>query len=296
MRRARSATGASTILPSITATPRPAACASSRAVTILRARVISSPDGEAWESMAFISEAGVDLRDPKLSVTPDGRLMLLGDRSTWSQAGEQTYRSWVSFSDDGARWTPPQRILGDGEWLWRVTWVEGQALGVAYFRSKEKGTWMSRLYASQGGVDYERLVEFSVLPGLTEATLRAGDAGVLHCLHRRDEGTSTALLGTGRPPWKEWTWKDCGFYFGGPNVLLHGGRWYAAGRWMVGPPRTVLARVGWERGTLEPVLELPSGGDTSYPGLVSQGNELWISYYSSHEGKTAIYLARVETE
>ena len=41
-------------------------------------------------------------------------------------------------------------------------------------------------------------------------------------------------------------------------------------------------------------VTLPSGGDNSYPGLVWHGGQLWVSYYSSHEGKTSIYLARVE--
>jgi len=44
---------------------------------------------------------------------------------------------------------------------------------------------------------------------------------------------------------------------------------------------------------LTPLVTLPSGGDTSYPGLVWHDGELWMSYYSSHEGKTSIYLARI---
>jgi hypothetical protein len=43
----------------------------------------------------------------------------------------------------------------------------------------------------------------------------------------------------------------------------------------------------------EPALQLPSGGDTSYPGMVWHEGILWMSYYSSHEGKTSIYLARI---
>ena len=39
---------------------------------------------------------------------------------------------------------------------------------------------------------------------------------------------------------------------------------------------------------------LTSGGDTSYAGLVWHDEVLWISYYSSHEGKTSIYLAKVK--
>jgi hypothetical protein len=51
-----------------------------------------------------------------------------------------------------------------------------------------------------------------------------------------------------------------------------------------------------EKSIIEPILRLPSGGDTSYPGLVWHDNLLWVSYYSSHEGKTNIYLAKVHVE
>ena len=44
----------------------------------------------------------------------------------------------------------------------------------------------------------------------------------------------------------------------------------------------------------EPFDERIRGGDTSYPGMVWHDGLLWLSYYSSHEGKTAIYLARVK--
>jgi len=44
------------------------------------------------------------------------------------------------------------------------------------------------------------------------------------------------------------------------------------------------------------LLKLPSGGDTSYPGLVWYEDMLYASYYSSHEGKTSIYLAKVKIE
>ena len=57
-------------------------------------------------------------------------------------------------------------------------------------------------------------------------------------------------------------------------------------------PKTVLARV--TRDSYEPLLALPSGGDNSYPGMVWHDNLLWMSYYSSHEGRTSIYLAKVK--
>ena len=42
---------------------------------------------------------------------------------------------------------------------------------------------------------------------------------------------------------------------------------------------------------LEPILELPSGGDCSYPGLYWHDDLLHVTFYSSHEGKAAIYYA-----
>jgi len=48
-----------------------------------------------------------------------------------------------------------------------------------------------------------------------------------------------------------------------------------------------------DKGTLTETLKLPSAGDTSYAGLVWHDDLLWISYYSSHEERTSIYLARV---
>ena len=41
------------------------------------------------------------------------------------------------------------------------------------------------------------------------------------------------------------------------------------------------------------VMRLPSGGDTSYAGMFSIGGYIWMSYYSSHEGKASIYYARI---
>ena len=46
-----------------------------------------------------------------------------------------------------------------------------------------------------------------------------------------------------------------------------------------------------DAGTLTTLAVLPSGGDTSYPGMVIDDDRLLLSYYSGHEDRTAIYLA-----
>src|SRR3954468_10177861 len=46
-----------------------------------KVRVLESADGKAWGPVALIAEEGIDLRDPKLSITPDGRLMIVAGGS-----------------------------------------------------------------------------------------------------------------------------------------------------------------------------------------------------------------------
>ena len=68
----------------------------------------------------------------------------------------------------------------------------------------------------------------------------------------------------------------------------------AAVRLHVPKTRTSLVWIDPIAGTLTECLALPSGGDTSYAGMVLHDDLLWISYYSSHEEKTCIYLAKVK--
>src|SRR4051794_25898159 len=46
-------------------------------------RLLESADGQTWEPVAVIAEEGIDLRDPKLSVTPDDRLMIVAGGSVY---------------------------------------------------------------------------------------------------------------------------------------------------------------------------------------------------------------------
>ena len=76
-------------------------------------------------------------------------------------------------------------------------------------------------------------------------------------------------------------------------MVTYDGRFIAAVRLYDGGARTSLCWIEPETGQLSEVLKLPSAGDTSYAGLVWKDDLLWVSYYSSHEGKTSIYLAKV---
>jgi len=256
-------------------------------------RVIASEDGENWVSAASLEQEGVDLRDPKLSITPDGRLMIVAGGSVYDGQTFVRRRPRVTFSEDGLSWTPMQPVLADGDWLWRITWHEGQAYGVSYNVDSED--WSLTLYSGGDGISYEPVTTFEIPGRPNETTLRFLPSGEMIAFVRREADSSSSWIGSSLPPYADWTWHETSHRVGGPNfIVLPDGRMWATGRAYLDDNKTVLARFG--KDTYEPVLTLPSGGDTSYPGLVWHDGILWMSYYSSHEGKTSIYLATIRLQ
>jgi hypothetical protein len=261
-------------------------------------RVLTSTDGADWKPSALIDLKGFDLRDAGLSIAPDGRLMLIGGASPRPKDHDRAPTgSFVSFSDDAVTWTEPQVVTEPGRWLWRVTWHDGKAYGVSYSAGSDDRA--STLLVSNDGVRYRELVPKMLDNGWpTEAVIRFDKNNTAYCLQRRDgkAPANTAMLGVSKPPYTDWEWHDLGVYFGGPNFIqIPSGEWIAAGRIVRdGKPKTVVALLDVENYSLQPILDLPSGGDTSYPGLVWHDDVLYVSYYSSHEDKTSIYLAKVK--
>ena len=268
-------------------------------------------DPDAWESVAVITESGVDLRDPKLSIHPDGRLMLLIGGSQYAPGNRlESYQTRVVFTADGLVWTDPVKVHQPDRWLWRVTWSpRGEGFGVAYGRGApaERIT----LLKTTDGLTYENLGELAVDGYPNETTLRFLDDGTMIALARREKGDRSAMIGRARPPYRpeDWTWRPSRHSVGGPNVLvLDDGSMIASGRYTPKPndPQAVGAgqptttalfaldpQAASAETTLIPRIAFPGGGDTSYPGLVQTGNLLWVSYYDSREGRTSIYLARL---
>jgi endonuclease/exonuclease/phosphatase family metal-dependent hydrolase len=259
-----------------------------------RVRVLTSGDGETWTSAALIAEPGIDLRDPKLSVTPDDRLMLVAGGSVYEGTTYRGRQPRVLFSSDGTAWSPPERILAEGDWLWRVTWHEGTAYGVTYRAGAgESAEWTAALVSARDGRTFREITTFEIPNRPNETTLRFMPDGEMVALVRREAANRFAWLGRSRPPYTSWTWRETLHFVGGPNFIrLPNGDLWASGRSLAGGPKTVLARLALD-GRYEPALTLPSGGDTSYAGMVWHDGLLWVSYYASHEGKSAIYLARV---
>lgn len=257
-------------------------------------RVITSIDGRRWESLALVTHPSADLRDAKLTVLPDGRFMLNGAGMRANDEIRYTSMSWFS-SDKGRTWSEPNVIGDPGFWLWRQQLNAGKIWSFGYATDRDRSRRVFRLYRSDDGRSYETVIpEVNVPKGVGEDSVLFLEDNSALCLLRHETGSKMALLGKATPPYTEWTWKELNLRIGGPNMLrLPDGRIIAAVRLYAPRARTSLCWLDPDAGTLTECLTLPSGGDTSYAGLVLQDGVLWVSYYSSHEEKTCIYLAKV---
>ena len=263
-------------------------------------RVITSPDGERWTSAALLTEDGIDLRDPHLSITASGQLMIVAGGSEYPKGVYQGRRPRVAFSRDGKTWTKPQAVLERGHWLWRVTWYKGYAWGVSKYGSPSKelpeDPRKADLVRSRDGVTWERVANLAV-PGADETALRFDRKGRMILLMRtRSLTDEMASIGWSDAPYTQWNWTKQTVHVGGPNfIVLPDGGMIGGGRWPKAQGAST-ARTGVGPMTLtqySPQLVLPSGGDNSYPGFVFHKGLLWTLYYSSHETNTAIYLAKI---
>jgi hypothetical protein len=268
-------------------------------------RVICSRNGRKWASVLLYAIEGKDLRDPKLSITPDGRLMLNFGGSVYANKKLVSRASYVMFSNDGKTFGEAKKVNIDdsvrtsNDWLWRVTWHDGYGYGVAYSMQGEGNAWLS-LLRTEDGVNYTlvRKIEYDGFPN--ETTVRFLPDGRMAMIVRRDAGDCYAMWGVSDAPYDKWKFRKIGFRVGGPDFIvldddevILGTRTY----FISGKCKTAIF-LGNATGEFDERVVLPSSGDTSYPGLLAVGNELWVTYYASigNKGKTAVYLARIPME
>jgi hypothetical protein len=245
-----------------------------------------------------ITLPNTDLRDPKLSILPDGSLLLIAyARKTDpnNQSISTRNLSWVSQT--GHSWSSCREFADKGWWLWRVRWHQGLAYGFAYNRRQNA----IHFYSGHPRRTFHRHQEYALslekhnkgYPNESDLIFTDEKA---YALVRRDADSYSAQLGQSSFPYKKWSWTDLGEYIGGPvmlqikpNVALVAGRIMHNKRLVTG-----LMTLNLSNGKLCIQMILPSAGDNSYPGLVLNNHTLYISYYSSHEDKkSCIYLAKL---
>jgi len=259
-------------------------------------RILSSPDAKNWKAVAIISLRGTDLRDPMLSIMPNGKLLLTMGGSRYKKERCLGCNPCVAFSTNGTDWSDVAKLDYSNEWIWRVTWHKGTGYAISYRNNPEDvdEPWVATLFQTKDAFNYDVITELNVAKNPSEGTIRfLPDNSMVALLRRQGPG----MIGHSKPPYTKWKWTDIGFRVGGPNFLiLPNGDMWAGSRLLAEEKmrRTTLAKMSSK--TYEPVLVLPSGGDTSYPGLVYRDGHMYMCYYSSHEDKTNVYLATIKLD
>ena len=286
-----------------------------------KAVVIASDDLSGWTRAGVPINTPGDDRDPHMVATED-RLFVYAGSVTRPDPGltgndvVRVIRTHGVYTQDGETWSDPVKVYQDGFWLWGVGRGNDRFYGLAYGNVSTEGDRKPtelHLVQSTDGLDWE-LVSVVTKNG-SEATFRITADGLMR-IAIRDGDENRFTLATAKPPYTDWRLQDLGEVIPSPFLVEAGGAEYVIGRQHVRGPgcpggpavrdhivdrRTSIWRV--ESGGIVHVLDLPSGGDTSYVGVVQQEDgSLLISYYSQHEVEKGekhylypanIYMARV---
>ena len=253
-------------------------------------RIITSDDGKSWKSSAIMDDPRGDIRDAKMAVTPEGNLMML-TATQFFDTSKQRHQSHAWFTNDLESWDGPHDV-GDADiWAWGIQFHQGLGYSIGYRTVEPR---FVRLYTTKTGKKFDsHVAKLDVVNRYpNESVFVFDDQDFAYCLLRCQ---GPAQIGVAKPPYKKWTWKDTGVAIGGPEMIqLPDGRLLGGGRLYDGGARTSLFWVDPQSAKITEVLKLPSGGDTSYPGFVFHDGKLYVSYYSSHEGKSCIYFATID--
>jgi hypothetical protein len=151
---------------------------------------------------------------------------------------------------------------------------------------------------SDDGVHYRTISDFNIPNRPNEATARFLKNGDCVILIRREAGDKQAWIGFSSAPFTGWKWKPAGMFIGGPDfIVLDDGSLIAGGREVHPSPAGTSTFIGkMDLNSVTPIITLPGNGnwDCGYPGMVWHEGELWVSYYSSQDGKASIYLAKIK--
>lgn len=263
-------------------------------------RIISCDFSGKVINTTLIKIHNCDLRDPKLTITPDGKLLMTAYSRCYSKHGKWRYsRSLCWFSLDGLSWSGSHWFAEKNWWVWRIRWQQGQAYGLAYNRAQQQ----LNLYAGNPLRTFECInpnVMSLATHGLgypNESDLCFMQNGDLYAVVRRDADSFTAQIGHAKAPYRRWRWFDLGEYIGAPVILAKDQKnVFVCGRaWLNKRFKTALWNLNLETKKLQLIDVLPSGGDCSYAGMVQHDGQLYVSYYSSHiDNQSHIYLAQLD--
>jgi hypothetical protein len=250
--------------------------------------VLQSPDGEHWQQTLRVDIAPDD-RGGHLLATPQRLFLYLN-----AMQGA-ALRSHVLYTDDGQQWTKPAPLL-EPQWIfWQPLEHNGRFYANAHLKAEGKDAAQkraSKLITSADGLKWETVATVRKGNYESETTFFFGPNDHLFAFLRQKYSGPGFILESD-PPYQQWTQRPAGVHFSGHCIRTLRGVNYLISRTSQPKKATGTMIYTFAEGNLTPYCELPAGGDCSYAAPVEAGDDMLVSYYSSHEGTTSIYLARV---
>jgi hypothetical protein len=146
-----------------------------------------------------------DLRDPKISITPDGDILLIA-YARQTSINNQTIgsRNLTWLSQTGHSWSADKEFADRGWWLWRVRWHKDEAYGFAYNRKQNA----IHLYSGNPRSNFHLIQPFALslkqhkkdYPNESDLIFDHDNA---FAIVRRDADSYTAQLGHSTFPYKK---------------------------------------------------------------------------------------------
>ena len=255
--------------------------------------VLCSADLSAWEEVARF-DTGADDRDAQFVVFGD-RLWLY-----FNSLDDGLFKVYASRTEDGRRWSPPQRVYRDGYILWKPVEHGGRLYAGAH-RPGADAHRRAELVCSEDGTHWQKTSTIRAGTGESETALSFAADGRLTAFLRDQTRIGGAIL-EAEPPYTRWSERPAGVHLSGQSVYTFDGATYLFSRAFASDPpvaadapRASLPERGdqgtalytYEDGVLRPYCLLgPLRGnhDSSYATAVREGDEvLAVFHRARHE-------------
>ena len=271
--------------------------------------VIRSGNLEDWHVCGKIT-TGQDDRDPTLVAAGNCLFLYVGSAHTETAfvddeltkvEGKGWLETCASYTEDGESWRTPVPVYKRGHFLWHLYRFED-----GFYSACKCGGFLR----SDDGLNWEQISHFPQGVFGETALARLDDGCIVGAVRHRGSRQMISFV-EAAPPYEEWSHWYARHRMSGPELAVIGGRIIGAGR--TNAPFddtgkktvTTVHEIDIANRRTTPLVDLPSGGDTGYPGMVVEDNRtLLICYYSQHEyfdkekGRyptkpASIYLARL---
>lgn len=252
--------------------------------------VLRSSDGKKWDE-TFRLNAAPDDRDPQFLVT-EKRLFLYDPAMTGREL-----TTFAVYTDDGKTWSKPQPVYEPRFILWKPCTLDGKFYSAAHKKDESSGgkDRAVHLIVSEDGLQWKKISTIRAGSWESETTLHFGPDKKAVAFLRQKYGSPPAQILEAEPPYTDWKPRVPNVnHFSGHSVTTIRGVTYFLSRTMdYGAKKSGQMIYTYADGKLQPYCELPAGGDCAYAEAVEAGDDMLVSYYSSHEGPTNIYVALV---